>query len=89
MPADVSVAPGRAGHVDEDAALRFSTPVESMSAFVSTVGFADGSYWIPARATLNDARIRKVISPSPEEQRLTQIYLKKGLPGLIEELKKY
>jgi hypothetical protein len=90
MPADVSVAPGRAGQVLEDAALRFSTPVESMSAFVSTVGFADGSYWIPARTSLNDVRIRKVISPSPEEQRLTQmIYLKKGLPGLIEELKKY
>ncbi len=89
MPADVSVAPGRAGQVLEDAALKFSTPVESMSAFVSTVGFADGSYWIPTRTSLNDARIRKVISPSPEEQRLTQIYLKKGLPGLIEELKKY
>jgi hypothetical protein len=89
MPADVSVAPGRAGQVLEDAALRFSTPVESMSAFVSTVGFADGSYWIPARDRLNNALIRKVISPSPEEQRLTQIYLKKGLPGLIEELKKY
>jgi hypothetical protein len=43
----------------------------------------------PTRDRLNDARIRKVISPSPEEQRLTQIYLKKGLPGLIEELKKY
>ena len=89
MPADVSVAPGRTGQVLEDAALRFATPVETMSAFVSTVGFADGSYWIPARASLNDARLRKLVAPSPEEQRLTQIYVKKGLPGLIDELKKY
>ena len=89
LPADVSIAPGRASQVVEDAALRFSNPVESMSAFVSTVGFADGSYWIPARTSLNDARLRRVISPSPEEQRLTQIYLKKGLPGLVEELKKF
>jgi hypothetical protein len=89
MPADVTVAPGRTGQVLEDAALRFTTPVESMSAFVSTVGFADGSYWIPARASLNDDRLRKVIAPSPEEQRLTQIYQKRGLPGLIDELKKY
>lgn len=89
MPADVTVAPGHAGQVIENAALRFSNPVESMSAFVSTVGFADGSYWIPARAALSDPRLRKVVAPSPEEQRLTQIYLKKGLAGLIDELKKF
>ncbi len=89
MPADVSVAPGHAGEVVEDAALRFTTPVESMSAFVSTVGFADGSYWIPTRASLDDARLRRIVAPSPEEQRLTQIYLKKGLAGLVEELKKF
>jgi len=89
MPADVSMAPGRSGEVVEDAALRFTAPVQSMSAFVSTVGFADGSYWIPTRASINDARLRRLIAPSPEEQRLTQIYLKKGLPGLIEELKKF
>jgi len=89
MPADVTVAPGHASQVVEDAALRFTNPVESMSAFVSTVGFADGSYWIPTRTSLADARLRRIVSPSPEEQRLTQIYLKKGLPGLIEELKKF
>ena len=60
-----------------------------MSGFISTVGFADGSYWIPSRAALGDSRLRRVISPSPEEQRLTQIYQKKGLSGLIEELKKF
>lgn len=89
MPADVSVAPGRAGQVVEDAGLRFNNPVASISAFVSSVGFTDGSYWIPTRTSLNDARLRKIVAPSPEEQRLTQIYLKKGLPGLIEELKKF
>jgi hypothetical protein len=30
-----------------------------------------------------------VIAPSPEEQRLSQIYNKKGLQALIEELKKF
>jgi hypothetical protein len=89
LPADVSVAPGHASEVVQDAALRFTNPVESMSAFVQSVGFADGTYWIPARASLNDNRLRKLVAPSPEEQRLTQIYLKKGLPGLIEELKKF
>jgi hypothetical protein len=91
MPADVSLAPGKTGQVGQDAALRFPehTSIQGMSGFISTVGFADGSYWIPSRAALGDSRLRRVISPSPEEQRLTQIYQKKGLSGLIEELKKF
>ena len=91
MPADINVAPGHSSPVVADASLRFprSMSIQSMTGFVSTVEYADGSYWIPSRASLNDPRLRKVIAPSPEEQRLTQIYLKKGLPGLVEELKRF
>jgi hypothetical protein len=91
MPADVNLAPGKTSQVAQDTALRFPerTSIQGMTGFVSTVGFADGSYWIPTRAMLNDSRLRRVVTPSPEEQRLTQIYQKKGLNGLIEELKKF
>jgi hypothetical protein len=34
------------------------------------------------------AQLRSVIPPSPEEQRLIQIFGKHGLPGVIEELKR-
>jgi hypothetical protein len=30
-----------------------------------------------------------VVAPSPEEQRLVQIYRKRGLNAVIEELKKF
>jgi hypothetical protein len=30
-----------------------------------------------------------VIAPSPEEQRLLQIYRKKGINGFVDELKKF
>ena len=91
MPADVNLAPGKASQVEQDAALRFPerTSIQAMTGFVTTVGFADGTYWIPSRLSLNDNRLRRVVTPSPEEQRLTQIYQKKGLAGLIEELKKF
>jgi len=29
------------------------------------------------------------VGPRPEEQRLAQLYLKRGLGGLIDELKKF
>ncbi len=91
MPADVNLSPGRSSQVIQDAALRFPerTAIQSMTGFVSTVEFSDGSYWIPSRTSLNDPKLRRLVAPSPEEQRLSQIYLKKGLAGLVEELKKF
>jgi hypothetical protein len=90
MPADVTLAPGRSGQVLQDAALRLpGASIQSMTGFVSSVEFADGSVWIPSRAAMSDARLRKAVAPSPEEQRLAQIYLKKGPAGLVEELKKF
>ena len=38
---------------------------------------------------LADPRLRNTIAPSPEEQRLVQIYRKKGPQALMDELKKF
>ena len=91
LPADVALAPGQTGQVAQDASLRFSerTSIQAMKGFVSTVEFGDGSYWIPSRKSIEDAQLRGLVAPSPEEQRLSQIYRQKGLDALIEELKKF
>jgi hypothetical protein len=91
VPADLNLAPGRSSQVFEDAALRFDqrTSIQGMTGFVSSVEFADGSYWIPSRSALEDPKLRRLAPPSPEEQRLAQIYRKKGLAALVEELKKF
>lgn len=62
--------------------------LESMAGFVNNVEYADGQYWIPSRADLEDGRLVKLVPPSPEEQRLVHLYRRKGLQGLVEELKK-
>ncbi|MFN7921419.1 MAG: hypothetical protein U0Q16_15055 [Bryobacteraceae bacterium] len=91
VPARTSIAPGAHAQVLETASLRFADPggapvsIDSMTGYVSQVGFADNTVWIPQR----DARLEKMIAPSAEEQRLTGIYHKKGLRALIEELKKF
>jgi hypothetical protein len=91
IPSDVNLAPGNSSQVTQDTALRFSerTLIDSMTGFVSSAEYSDGSYWIPSRAALNDPKLRALIAPSPEEQRLLQIYHKKGINGLIAELKKF
>jgi hypothetical protein len=90
LPADANLAPGKSGEaLSQDTALKFQEPVVSMSGFVSRVEFADGTYWIPSRASIDTPRFRALVAPSPEEQRLTQIYKKKGPQALIDELKKF
>ncbi len=91
LPADVNLAPGQSSQVMEDASLRFHGPgaIQGMKGFISSAEFADGSYWIPTRKQLDDPELRGVVAPSPEEQRLTSIYKRKGLNALIEELKKF
>lgn len=62
--------------------------LDSMAGFVTNVEFADGGYWIPSRADLADSRLGRLVPPSPEEQRLVQLYRRKGLEALVEELRK-
>ncbi|HOK47865.1 MAG TPA: hypothetical protein PLK67_18105, partial [Bryobacteraceae bacterium] len=90
-----TLAPGAKGRVGEDAALRFTRPagqplaIEGMTGFVSEVEFTDGTMWIPDRAALDDPRLRSVLAPSAEEQRLADLYRRRGLAALVNELKKF
>jgi hypothetical protein len=82
----LQLAPGAKSQVFEDVALKFSreagqpVAIDGMTGFVSQVEFADGSIWIPSRTAL---------APSPEEQRLADLYRRRGLAVLVNELKKY
>jgi hypothetical protein len=91
MPSEKNLPPRSSSQILEDAALRFDsrTTVQSMTGFISTVEFTDGTFWIPSRAALSDPLLRSAVAPSPEEQRLVQIYRKHGLNAVIDELKKF
>jgi hypothetical protein len=60
-----------------------------MRGYVSNVEYADGSLWIPNRSDLANPLLQKIVGPSAEEQRLLQIYHKRGIKGLIAELNKF
>jgi hypothetical protein len=85
---------GKTARVEQDTALRFTRagqPVSIQGAvgFVSRVQFADGKLWVPSRADLERDSLVKVLPASAEEQRLNDLYLKRGLDALVQELKKY
>jgi len=95
VPAEVTLEPGGRARIAPETALRVTeragqpVPLDGMTAYVAQVEFSDGKLWIPSRATLADPKLARVAAPSPEEQRLTELYRKKGLNALVEELKRF
>jgi hypothetical protein len=77
-----------------DTALKVSRqgrPVEiaGMTGFVSEVEFADGKVWVPSRDEINASPLLRIMAPSPEEQRLADIYSRRGLAALVAELNRF
>jgi hypothetical protein len=91
---DLFLPPGKRGRVLQETTLQFERPgqpvnVESMTGFVSQVEFADGKVWVPNRQNLENAMLLNVLAPSVEEQRLTDLYRKRGIDGLVAELNRF
>jgi hypothetical protein len=91
---DMILAPGRTAPVLQDTTLSFTAkgrPVQlqRMIGFVNQVEFADGRIWVPNRDNLSNTSLLNVLPPSPEEQRLSDLYRRKGVAALVAELGKY
>jgi hypothetical protein len=91
---ELLLRPNETARVDQDTELRFArngepVSVRKMTGFVSQVEFADGKVWVPSREDLENTQLLRVLAPSAEEQRLADMYRKKGLTAVIEELKKF
>ena len=91
----LQLAPGAKNAIHENAWLRFTQPsgqpvaIAAITGFVTQVEFADGTIWIPNLAAIADQRLRSVLAPSPEEERLANLYKKRGLTAPVAELKKF
>jgi hypothetical protein len=88
IPVDVSLAPRARSRVVQDASFRFTEAggqgitIDTMTAFFNSVQYSDGKMWVPDRSKGSP-------TPSPEEQRLVELYRRKGIDVLMEELKRY
>jgi len=88
IPLEVGLAPRASSKVVQDASFRFSEPggqgiaIASMTGFFSSVQFSDGKMWVPERSKF-------LPTPSPEEQRLVELYLRRGIDVVVEELKRH
>jgi len=97
-PASIPLRPIETGRMTEPGTLRFSHPtgqpmlIGAVMAFVNNVEFTDGNLWIPSRRDIQEATpdpvLRRALATSPEQQKLAEVYRRRGIYGLAEELKK-
>ena len=94
LPAVLTLAPGGRGECDPDAVLKFSrpggqpVPIAGLTAYVANVEFADGDQWIPTHAALAQQRLASALPVSPELQRLAELYRKRGVDAVAQQLKR-
>jgi hypothetical protein len=98
VPSARELAPVETVSMTQPGTLRFSRPsgqpmvVDALLAYVNDVEFSDGKMWIPSRmdirAATSDPILRRALAASPEQQRLADVYRRKGMSGLEEELKR-
>lgn len=98
-PSTLNLPPVATASMVEPRTLRFSRGagqpmmIGGIMAFVNDVEFADGQLWIPSRSDIEEATsdpvLRRELANSPEQQRLTEIYRKKGMSGLSDELRRF
>jgi hypothetical protein len=98
VPASMQLGPVQTGRLTEPGTLRISRAtgqpmlIGAVMAFVDNVEFADGNLWIPSRRDIteatNDLMLQRALAASPEQQRLAEIYRKKGINALALELKR-
>lgn len=60
-----------------------------MTGYVSKAEFVDADLRVPSHRDLDSSPLLRVTAPSPEEQRLADIYSKKGVAALVAELNRY
>jgi hypothetical protein len=76
----------------QDSALKFAKGanrplnIQGMRAYVSQVEYGDGKVWVPSREALVQSHLLEIVPPSPEEQRLAGLYLKKGTEAVVQDL---
>ncbi|HEY3937987.1 MAG TPA: hypothetical protein VGL97_11180 [Bryobacteraceae bacterium] len=98
VPSALRLGPVQTASMSEPGTLRFSRStgqpmvIGGLMAFVNDVEFADGNLWIPSRSDIDEATsdpiLRRELATSPEQQRLADIFRRKGMSGLAEELRR-
>lgn len=87
LPAEVSLLPGQRLEVRNENRVRFPRPVAGLTAYPAVVEFATGDVWVPPAAAYAAPALREALPVSGEMMRLAELYRRKGLDAVVQQLR--
>lgn len=82
LPTELTLKPGERSTVSRSGSLRMGQPIAGLTGFVNAVEFENGEMWVPPRP--GEGPMASAISG--EERRLAELYRRKGLEAVIQQL---
>ncbi len=87
LPAEIHLPPGAKSTVRGETRVRFSRAVESLTVYPALVEFENGEVWVPTAAAWGQPELRQALPASGEMARLAELYRKRGLEAVIQQLR--
>ncbi|MEJ5368112.1 MAG: hypothetical protein WHT08_07335 [Bryobacteraceae bacterium] len=87
LPAEIHLPPGQRSTVRGETRVRFARPVGSLAVYPALVEFENGEVWVPPASAWRQPGIGSALPASGEMIRLAELYRKKGLEAVIQQLR--
>lgn len=87
LPSEIHLPPGQRGTVRSEARVRFARSVEALTVYPALVEFEDGGVWVPGAAAWTLPGVREALPVSGELMRLAELYRKRGLEAVVQQLR--
>ncbi len=87
LPSEIHLPPGQRATMRAGARVRFARPVDALTVFPTLVEFEDGGVWVPGAAAWTQPELRAALPVSGEMMRLAELYRKRGLEAVIQQLR--
>mgnify|MGYP005833800631 CR=1 FL=1 len=87
LPSEIHLPPGQRLTVRTDTRVRFTRTVDALAVYPALVEFDDGGVWVPGAAAWAQPNLRDALPISGEMVRLAELYRKRGLEAVIQQLR--
>ncbi len=87
LPSEIHLPPGQRTNLRAETRVRFSRPVEALSVYPALVEFEDGGVWVPGAPAWTLPGLRDALPASGEMMRLAELYRKRGLDAVLQQIR--
>lgn len=87
LPSEIHLPPGQRAALRMETRVRFARPLSALTVYPALVEFEDGGVWVPGASAWTQPGLRESLPVSGEMTRLAELYRKKGLDAVVQQLR--